>query len=220
LGGAGAAISRLRLGRGVAIAGAARRVPAGRPAPLFPARPLPQTPRVTMTLTFYSTSVPVFARMFDQLLHILDVAEKNAGERKIKLEVLVQARLAPDMLPLSFQVQSATDRVKLFLSRVTGRDAPVWADDEKTFDDLRARIGKAKDYLAGFSPADLDGVDDKIVTIKLGGEDRQLRAADYLLHNLYPNFFFHVATAYDILRHNGVPVGKRDFTGPVPPIAG
>jgi hypothetical protein len=173
-----------------------------------------------MPVSLYSASVPVFNRMFDQLLHCLDAAEKNAGERKIKPEVLVQARLAPDMLPLSFQVQSATDRSKFFVSRVTGRDAPSWADDEKSFEDLRARIQKAKDYLATYAAADLDGLDDKAVTLKVAGEDKQVRAADYLLHNVYPNFFFHVTTAYDILRHNGVPVGKRDFVGPMPVIAG
>lgn len=173
-----------------------------------------------MPLTLYSASVPVFTRMFDQLLHVLDIAEKNATERKIKLEVLVQARLAPDMLPLSFQVQSATDRAKFFLSRVTGRDAPAWPDDEKDFDGLRARIQKAKEYVATFGSEDLDGLDEKAVTVKLGGEEKQIRAADYLLHNVYPNFFFHVATAYDILRHNGAPVGKRDFVGAPPVIAG
>lgn len=169
-----------------------------------------------MSVSLYSASVPVFTRMFTQLLHVLDVAEKYAAERKIKLEVLVNSRLAPDMYPLSFQIQSATDRSKFFVARVTGRDAPSWEDNEKTFDDLRARINKALDYLAAVKPADLDGLDDKAVTLKVAGEDKQARAADYLLHNVYPNFFFHVTTAYDILRHNGVPIGKRDFVGPLP----
>ena len=169
-----------------------------------------------MSVSLYSASVPVFNRMFTQLLHLLDVAEKNAAERKIKQEVLVGARLAPDMYPLSFQIQSATDRSKFFVSRVTGRDAPSWEDNEKTFDDLRARIKKATDYLATFQASDLDGLADKVVTLKVAGEDKQAKATDYLLHNVYPNFFFHVTTAYDILRHNGVPVGKRDFVGPLP----
>ena len=173
-----------------------------------------------MTLSLYAASVPVFTRMFTQLLHILDVAETYAGERRIKLDVLVAARLAPDMHPLSFQYQSATDRAKLFLARVTGRTAPSWEDNEKTFDDLRARVKKAQDYVATYSPADLDGLEDRPVTLKVRGEERQVRAADYLLHSLYPNFFFHCTTAYDILRHNGVPVGKSDFTGVVPTIAG
>ncbi|HQZ12706.1 MAG TPA: DUF1993 domain-containing protein [Devosia sp.] len=169
-----------------------------------------------MTVSLYSASVPVFNRMFTQLLHVLDVAEKNAAERKIKPEVLVGARLAPDMHPLSFQIQSATDRAKFFVSRVTGRDAPSWEDGEKTFDDLRARINKAVEYLSTYKPADLDGLDEKVVTLKVAGQDVQATAPNYLFHNVYPNFFFHVTTAYDILRHNGVPVGKRDFVGPLP----
>ena len=169
-----------------------------------------------MSISLYAASVPVFNRMLTQLLGVLDAAEAYAGERKIKPEVLVGSRLAPDMLPLSFQFQSATDRTKFFVARATGRDAPSWADDEKTFEDLRARVKKAEDYLATFTPADLDGREQSLVTIKVAGEDRQLAAADYLFHNVYPNFFFHVTTAYAILRHNGVPVGKRDFVGPHP----
>lgn len=166
-----------------------------------------------MAVSLYSASVPVFTRMFNNLLKILDIAEANANERKIRLEVLVNSRLAPDMHPLSFQVQSATDRSKFFVARVTGREAPSWEDNEQTFDDLRARINKALEYLATYQPADLDGLDDKLVTLKTRAGETQVKAADYLLHSVYPNFFFHVTTAYDILRHNGVPLGKRDFVG-------
>lgn len=166
-----------------------------------------------MPLSLYSASIPVFVRAFSNLLHVLDAAEKYAGERKIKLEVLAASRLAPDMHPLTFQFQTATDRAKLFAARVAGRDAPSWVDDEKTFEDIRARVAKAKDYLATFKPADLDGRDDQLVTLKVAGADRQVTAERYLTGNVYPNFFFHVTTAYDILRHNGVPVGKADFTG-------
>jgi uncharacterized protein len=169
-----------------------------------------------MPISLYSASVPVFNRMLSQLLHILDIAEKNATERKIKLDVLVNARLAPDMHPLSFQFQSATDRTKFFVARVTGNTPPSWEDSEKTFEELRARVKKAQDYLATYAPGDIDGLDDKLVTLKVRGEDKQVRAADYLVHNVFPNFFFHVTTAYDILRHNGVPVGKHDFVGPMP----
>ncbi len=166
-----------------------------------------------MTLSLYTASVPVFTRMFNNLLHVLDIAEKHAGERKIKLEVLAASRLAPDMHPLSFQIQSATDRAKLFLARVTGKEAPSWEDNEKNFDDLRARLQKGLDYVASFSAADLDGLEEKAVTLRLGGADRQMTASNYLLHNLYPNFFFHVTTAYDILRQMGVPLGKKDYIG-------
>ena len=166
-----------------------------------------------MAISLYSASVPVFSRMLRHLLNFLDIAEANAAERKVKLEVLVNARLAPDMHPLSFQIQSATDRAKFFVARVTGETPPSWPDEEKTFDELRARIKKALDYIAGFKPSDIDGLDGRMVTLKVRGKEVQLPAADYLLNNAHPNFYFHVTTAYDILRHNGVPLGKPDFVG-------
>ena len=166
-----------------------------------------------MPVSLYTASVPVFVRMLKQLLHVLDLGEANAAQRRIRPEVLVNARLAPDMNPLSFQIQSATDRTKFFVARVTGQTPPSWPDEEKTFDELRARINKALDYLATFKPADLDGKDDTMVTLRKSGADVQISAANYLFNNAYPNFFFHVTTAYDILRHNGVPVGKADFVG-------
>ena len=166
-----------------------------------------------MPVSFYSISIPVFERMLRNLLGIIEKAEANATERKIKPEVLVGSRLAPDMYPLAFQVQSATDRSKFFVARVTGRDAPSWPDDEQTFEQLKARINTALAYLGTVKPADLDGSEDKLVALKARGEDVQVKALDYLLNTVMPNFYFHVTTAYDILRHNGVPVGKRDFVG-------
>ncbi len=166
-----------------------------------------------MPLSLYTASVPVFVRVLKQLAHVLDMGEANAVQRKIKPDVLVNARLAPDMNPLSFQIQSATDRTKFFAARVTGQTPPSWPDEEKTFDELRARITKALDYLATFKPADIDGKDDSLVTLRKAGADVQITAANYLFNNAYPNFFFHVTTAYDILRHNGVPLGKSDFVG-------
>ena len=166
-----------------------------------------------MPVSLYSASVPVFVRMLKQLSHVLAAVEANATQRKIKPEVLVGARLAPDMNPLSFQVQSATDRTKFFVARVTGQTPPSWPDEEKTFAELQARINKALDYLATFKPGDIDGRDEQMVTMRKSGADVQISAANYLFNNAYPNFFFHVATAYDILRHNGVPLGKADFLG-------
>ena len=166
-----------------------------------------------MTISLYSVSVPVFERMLRNLLEIIGKAEANAAERKIKPEVLVASRLAPDMLPLAFQVQSATERAKLFVARVTGQVAPSWTDNEQTLEELKARLDKALAYLAGVKASDLDGNEDKPVSLKVRGEDVQQPALDYLLLNVMPNFYFHVTTAYDILRHNGVPLGKRDFVG-------
>jgi uncharacterized protein len=166
-----------------------------------------------MTITMYALTVPVFARYLDNLDAILATAEANATERKIKPEVLGASRLAPDMLPLSFQVQSATDRMKLLLARLTGKPAPSWADDEVTLADLRARVAKAKEHIQTYSAADLEGSEQKTLTIKQRGEDVQVAALPHTLENAIPQIFFHLTVAYAILRHNGVPVGKRDFTG-------
>jgi hypothetical protein len=166
-----------------------------------------------MTLTMYAASVPVFTRMLTNLLGLLDKAEAHAADRKFDINVLVSSRLAPDMHPLSFQVQNATDRAKFAVSRLSGKAAPSWPDEEKTLDDLRARIRKALDYLGTFAEADFAGSDDKQIPLKQRGQDITMAGDDYLLNNAYPNFYFHVTTAYDILRHNGVQVGKRDFTG-------
>jgi uncharacterized protein len=166
-----------------------------------------------MTITMYALTVPVFARYLDNLDAILATAEANATERKIKPEVLGASRLAPDMLPLSFQVQSATDRMKLLLARLTGKPAPSWADDEVTLADLRARVAKAKEHIQTYSAADLEGSESKTLTIKQRGEDVQVAALPHTLENAIPQIFFHLTVAYAILRHNGVPVGKRDFTG-------
>lgn len=166
-----------------------------------------------MTISMYAVTVGTFTRMLTNLLRILEKAEANAAERKIGPEVLAASRLAPDMHPLAFQIQSATDRAKFAVARITGQTAPSWADDEKTIEQLRGRIQKALDFLATIKEADINGTEDKVLTIKVGGQDRQVRAEDHVLQSVHPNFYFHVTTAYDILRHNGVPIGKRDFTG-------
>jgi hypothetical protein len=166
-----------------------------------------------MTLSMHAVTVPPFTHMLNNLLRILDKAEASAAERKIAPEVLVNARLAPDMYPLSFQIQSATDRAKFTLARLSGQTPPSWSDDEKTIDELRARIRKALDYLAGFQPADIDGTEDKPLTLKVRGEEVTVPAQEHLLLNALPQFYFHVTTAYAILRHNGVPIGKRDYVG-------
>lgn len=166
-----------------------------------------------MAISFYAASIPVFQKMLGNLLAIIETAEASATERKIKPEVFANARLAPDMHPLSFQIQSATDRAKFFVARVTGQQPPAWADEEQTLEDLKARINKGLAYLAEVTAQDLDGSEDKLIALKVRGEEVQVKAQDYLLHNVMPNFYFHVTTAYDILRHNGVAIGKRDFVG-------
>lgn len=162
-----------------------------------------------MTISMYAITVPVFTRYLNNLDAVLAKAEANAAERKIKPEVLAASRLAPDMLPLTFQVQSTTDRVKFLLARLTGQTPPSWEDNETTLEHLRARIQKALAYVATFSEADLDGKENGTVTLR----DKQVPALDHALHNAIPQIFFHLTAAYAILRHNGVPVGKGDFLG-------
>lgn len=165
-----------------------------------------------MTISMYALTVPVLTRYLTNLDSQLAKAEAFVEERKIKPEVLGQSRLAPDMLPLTFQVQSSTDRVKFLLARLTGRTPPSWEDTEVTLGDLRTRVKKALDYVAGFTEADLAGTEDKTIVLKVRGEDTSVNALEHALHNALPQIFFHITTAYALLRHNGVPIGKRDFT--------
>ena len=166
-----------------------------------------------MTLSMYSASVPVFSRMLKNLLAVFEKAETFAAEHNIDLQTFVETRLAPDMIPLSGQVQIATDGAKGVSSRLAQKAVPSWADDEVTFADLKARLQKGIDYLATFSPEEFVGSDDRTVTIKIGGQDTELTGETYLLNRGLPNFYFHVTTAYDILRHKGVPIGKKDYLG-------
>ena len=161
----------------------------------------------------YEASVPVITHMLGSLAHVLSKAEANATERKIKPEVLVAARLAPDMHPLAFQIQSTTDRMKFALSRLTGKTPPSWEDNEATIADLRGRIAKALEFVQSFAEADLAGSENKVLTLKVRGEDTQVPALEHITLNAVPQIFFHITSAYAILRHNGVPIGKRDFTG-------
>lgn len=166
-----------------------------------------------MTISMYEASVPVFAARLKALSNVLAAAEKNALDRKIDPQVFLTSRLAPDMYALTRQVQIATDHAKGAPSRLAGREVPKYEDNETSFADLEARIAKTIAYLETFSPADFDGSDDKMIELKLGGRETTLSGLQYLLHLAMPNFYFHITTAYDILRHNGVPLGKATFIG-------
>jgi len=161
----------------------------------------------------YEASVPVFTARLKALSGVLSEAERNAGERKIDPQVFLTARLAPDMLALTKQVQIATDHAKGAPSRLAGRTAPKYEDNEASFAELHARVGKTLDYLATFAAADIDGSDERTIELKLGGNEVKMPGMQYLLNVAMPNFYFHVTTAYDILRHNGVPLGKAVFLG-------
>lgn len=166
-----------------------------------------------MAISIYSVTVPVLTRQLTALLRILDKAEAYAQERKFNADNFVEARLAPDMHPLKFQIQSASDHAKFIAARLSGKAPPAWADDETSFADLKARLQKAIDYLKGFAEADLAGGDQRDVVQRIGGQERTIKGDVYLLTRALPNFYFHVTTAYDILRHNGAPIGKGDFLG-------
>jgi hypothetical protein len=166
-----------------------------------------------MSITPYEISVPTFQRGFAVLSKLLDKAEAFAEERKIRPEVLVEARLAPDMLSLAGQVQRMSDTAKFAAARLTGTEAPSFADDEKTLADLRTRIARTTDYLASVPQDGFEGAMERMVTVKSRGGEHTSTGKEYLLTFALPNFYFHLTTAYAILRHNGVPVGKLDYLG-------
>ncbi|HEY7748695.1 MAG TPA: DUF1993 domain-containing protein [Aestuariivirgaceae bacterium] len=166
-----------------------------------------------MPLTMYEVSIPQLERSLRNLSAILDKSVAHASQRKIDPQVLLGMRLYPDMFPLVRQVQTATDFAKAIASRLAGRDPPKWDDTEKTFDELKVRIDKALTILAAAKPEDFEGSETREITLSPGGRTVKLTGNDYLLRFALPNFYFHVTTAYDILRHAGVELGKVDFIG-------
>jgi hypothetical protein len=166
-----------------------------------------------MPISLYQASVPVLIRAFDNLSAVLTKAEAHAAEKKIDLAVFMRARLAPDMYNLGQQIQRASDTAKGCAARLAAIDNPSFADTETTFPDLQARIAKTVDFLKSVTEAQLLGSEHRTITLTLGPRAVDFTAADYLLTFALPNFFFHITTAYDILRHNGVAIGKLDYLG-------
>ena len=165
-------------------------------------------------MTPYET-LQLFTKTLDNLERWMDKAGEYAKERSFEVDVLAQARLAPDQFAFVQQVQSACDQAKYAAAYLGGKPAPSHPDTEKTFDELRDRIRKCTAFLASVSQSDLKGAEErKVAPPWLGGQ--WLTGADYLVHVAVPNFFFHATTAYAILRHNGVPLGKMDFVGSLP----
>lgn len=167
-----------------------------------------------MSVSMFKLSVPVFIRGLNVLAGLLDKAESHAAQKKIPLEDLFNARLAPDMLPLSAQIQRVSDTSKNTIGRLTGAAAPSFPDEEKTFAELRERIAKTIAYLETVKPSDLENSDSREITVKFGKLSFTFPGDDYMLKFALPNFFFHVTTTHDILRNQGVGVGKIDFLGP------
>ena len=166
-----------------------------------------------MTISMYQASAPRFANTLKNLAAILDKAKAHAEAKKIDETVLTSSRLYPDMFALARQVQVACDSAKGAMARLAGVEIPKHEDTEKTFDELKARIAKTIEFIETFKPAQIDGTEDKELTIKLGPREVNWKGMQYLLGFALPNFYFHAATAYDILRHNGVELAKRDFIG-------
>lgn len=166
-------------------------------------------------MDLYDLSVPQFAKMLHNLDRWLEAGVAHATAKKFSPDVLVSQRLAPDMYPLAQQVQSACDSAKFACAYLTGQIAPAHPDTEKTMDELRARIRTALGYLETFKRSDFEGAADRKVAPQwLRG--KWLTASDYLFQAGFPNFYFHVTTAYDILRHNGAELGKQLFIGSLP----
>lgn len=166
-----------------------------------------------MTISMYQASVPVFKKLLSNLAAILEKAAAHAEAKRIDPAVLTQARLYPDMFPLARQVMIATDNAKGCVARLAGVEPPRYEDTETTFPELVARLKKSIDYLSTMQPAHIDGTEDKAISFKIGKHDINMKGQDYLLHYATPNVYFHVTTAYAILRHNGVEIGKKDFLG-------
>jgi len=166
-----------------------------------------------MTLSMYQASVPVFLRGLENLATILAKGAAHAEAKKIDPAVFVNARLAPDMFALARQVQIAADAAKGCTARLAGAEVPSYQDTETTFPELQARVAKTIAFVKGFTAAQVDGSEERSVTLKIRGEDIKFRGQDYLFKLTLPNFYFHVTTTYDILRHNGVELGKMDYLG-------
>jgi hypothetical protein len=165
-----------------------------------------------MTMSMSAASLPVFKHMLTNLSHLLDKAAAHAEARKFDPANLLACRLAPDMLPFTKQVQIASDSAKIGAARIAGMEWPKFEDNEASFAELKDRIQKTLDFLATVPAAKLDGTEDKEFQIPVGRDQtRTMTGANYLRFHVLPNFFFHVTTAYAILRHNGVELGKRDY---------
>jgi hypothetical protein len=163
----------------------------------------------------YELTVPMFTKTLHNLNHILDKGAAFADHKKIDSVVLVNSRLAPDQFPLIRQVQIACDTAKLCVARLTGKDAPVHDDSEKTFADLKARIASTISFLNSVTAKDFEGSEDKHIS-QPRWEGKYLLGSEYVNQHALPNLYFHVTTAYSILRHNGVEVGKKDYLGEMP----
>jgi uncharacterized protein len=166
-----------------------------------------------MTISMYQASLPGLIRSLSNLAVILEKADAHTTAKKIDPTVLINSRLSPDMLPLSKQVQIASDIARRGAARLAGLEAPTIEDTETTFPELITRLQKTIDYLKQITPAQIDGSEEREITLPVGKETMKFAGMPYLLYFVLPNVYFHVTTAYGILRHSGVELGKADFLG-------
>lgn len=166
-----------------------------------------------MSITMHSASVPVLIRMLGNLVVWLDKAEAHAQAKKFDAQVYLSSRLAPDMLPFTKQIQIACDSAKFGVARLAGVDAPKFDDSESSLAELRERIHKTLEFVRSVPAARIDGTEDKDVVVPRRDGSITLKGEFYLKHFVLPNVFFHVTTAYALLRHNGVDLGKGDYLG-------
>ena len=167
-----------------------------------------------MTLSMHAASVPVFQQMLNALAGVLAKAESFATERKIEPDALLQARLFPDMFPLARQVQIACDFASSVSARLAGEEVPAYEGGNQTFADLQQRIATTLAFIGGLDAARFEGSQDRELVLRPGTpKERRIGGQAYLLAYGLPQFFFHVTTAYDLLRHNGVVIGKKDYMG-------
>ncbi len=167
-----------------------------------------------MAISMYDVAVPVFEQMLKNLSELLDKAAAHAQQRKFDPAVLLQARLYPDMFPFTRQVQIATDSAKYGVARLAGVTAPKFDDVEATIDELRTRIARTLEFIATVPREAFEGAEKRAVEVPLRTQTLRFDGRTFLLHFTLPNFYFHVTTAYDLLRKDGVQIGKRDFIGP------
>ncbi len=168
-----------------------------------------------MTLSMYDASIPGLVRILGNLSAILDKAAAHCAERKIDPAVLLGMRLYPDMLAFTRQVQLSGDFAKGAGARLAGIEVPKFADTEASFDELRARLAKTTAFLKTLKPKQLEGAETRKIVVPLGPKKASFNGRDFLFNFALPNFYFHVTTAYAILRHCGIVIGKTDFAGPL-----
>ncbi len=169
-----------------------------------------------MTLSMHAASTPLFSRALNNMLAWLDKAEEHAKAHHFDVENFLGLRLAPDMFPLSRQIQIATDGAKNCVARLAGLEPPKWADDETTLDDLRARLRKAIEYVESIPASEIDGSEEREILMPAGPDHTiRFKGQVFLTGFSIPNFYFHVSMTYALLRQGGVALGKMDYLGPL-----